>query len=189
MKRSVVFIALISLGVLAGTCVRAEASSGFYIGPYLGISQQKPSLTGVEFNTDTSYLYGARIGFKFAGLSLEANYFKAAHNIKLKEFVVFDWEGQEIDYQYLGLNAKLHFSILFLNPYLTAGYGFYTADISTIGKDTDRGFNAGLGIEINLGRKFSLLAEGKYHGVSVDIENRKLKLGDFTIAGGFNIYF
>ena len=189
MKRKVIFIALISLGILSGTSVRADAADGFFIGPYLGVSQQKPSLTGVEFTTDTTFLYGARIGVKFMSLSLEANYFKAAHNIKLKEFVTFDWGGQEIDYQYLGLNAKLHFTILFLKPYLTAGYGFYTAYISTIGRDTDRGFNAGLGLEISLGRKFSLLAEGKYHGVSVNIEERKLKLGDFTMACGFNIYF
>ena len=189
MKRNILLIAVLFCGILAGTVVRAEAANGFYIGPYFGYSAQKPTLTGVEFSTDTSFLYGARIGFKFLMLSIEANYFKAAHNLRLKEFVTFEWGGQEIDYQYLGLNAKIFFPILFLHPYLTGGYGFYTADISTIGKDTDKGFNVGLGLEIHIGRKFSLLAEGKYHRVGVDIQTRKLKLGDFSLAGGFNIYF
>ena len=189
MKRNILLIALLSFGILAGTSALAEAANGFYIGPYFGYSAQKPSLTGVEFTTDTTFLYGARIGFKFLMFSIEANYFKAAHNLRLKEFVTFEWGEQEIDYQYLGLNAKIFFPILFLHPYLTGGYGFYTADISTIGKDTDKGFNVGLGLEIHLGKKFSLLAEGKYHRVGVDIQAKKLKLGDFSLAGGFNIYF
>jgi hypothetical protein len=189
MKRNTLLIVFLSFGILAGTCLQSQAASGFYIGPYLGFSSQKPTLTGVEFDRDTTFLYGARIGFKFLMLSIEANYFKAVHNLMLKEFATFAWGGQEVDYQYLGLNAKIFFPILFLHPYLTGGYGIYTADISTIGKDSDKGFNFGLGLEIHIGKKFSLLAEGKYHNVGVDIQTRKLKLGDFTLAGGFNIYF
>jgi opacity protein-like surface antigen len=188
MRRNVILIALLSFGILAGTSLPAQAAGGFYLGPYFGYSAQKPTLTGVEFNTDTTFLYGARIGFKFLMLSVEANYFKAAHNLRLKEFITFEWGGQEIDYQYLGINAKIYFPFLFIHPYLTGGYGYYTADITTIGRDTERGFNVGLGLEIRIGKKFSLLAEGKYHRVGVDIQTRKLKLGDFTLAGGFNIY-
>jgi hypothetical protein len=40
-----------------------------------------------------------------------------------------------------------------------------------------------------LGKSFSLLAEGRYHHVKVDIDDETLKLGNFTLAGGLNFYF
>jgi len=44
-------------------------------------------------------------------------------------------------------------------------------------------------VELHLGKKFSLMAEGKYHNVKVDIEGDDLKLKNYTLSGGFNIYF
>jgi len=167
----------------------AYGQGGFYLGLQGGLSAQKPSLTDIEFNTNTTFLYGARAGIKFMMFALEVNYFQAAHNIDLKEFPTFDWADHEIDYNYLGLNLKYFFPLSLLHPYITAGYGYYSADISDIDKDTDRGFNFGLGLELHLGKKFSLLAEGKYHHVKLDIDDRDLKVGDFTFSGGFNIYF
>jgi opacity protein-like surface antigen len=165
------------------------AAGGFFLGIQGGYSSLKPSLEDIEFNSDTTFLYGAKAGFKLMMMAVEANLFRAAHNIKLKEFAALEWEGQEVDYVYLGLNVKVYFSLLILQPYLTVGYGFYTADINTIDKDTDKGLNLGLGVEIQLGRKFSVLAEGKYHRVSLDIDSRDLKLGDFTLTGGLIFYF
>ena len=162
---------------------------GFYLGLQAGYSAQKPSLNNVEFNTDTAFLYGARAGIKFMMIALEVNYFQAAHNLELKEFGTFDWGERQIDYSFIGLNLKYFFPILVFHPYITVGYGYYTADIHNIDKDKDKGFNFGLGMELHLGNKFSLLAEGKYNQVKVKIDERDLKLGDFTIAGGFNIYF
>jgi len=164
-------------------------SQGFYIGPQLGRSQQRPSLTDIEFDSDTTWLYGARAGVRILMFALEINYFQAAHNLTVKELFTFDWDGREIDYNYLGLNLKYYLPLLMLQPYLTVGYGYYTASIAGIDEDTKRGFNLGAGLELRLGKKFSLLAEGKYHHVKLDIDARELKLGDFTIAGGFNVYF
>ena len=122
-------------------------------------------------------------------ISLEANYFQAAHNMELKEVLTFAWSGKQVDYNYLGANLKFFFPFLVFHPYITAGYGFYTAEIQTIHKDTKKGFNGGIGIEIHLGKKFSLLAEVKYHLVNLNIENLELKIGNWTFAGGFNFYF
>lgn len=189
MKRGALSTAVLILGVMIGTCVPAEAAAGFFIGPYLGYSTQKPSLDGVRFNTDTSSLYGARFGFKLLMVSIEANYLRIGHTIGIDESAAGDWAGMNLNMQYLGLNAKVFFPLLIIHPYVTAGYGFYTADVNTVGKDTQRGINLGLGMEIHLGGKFSLLAEGKYHRVRFDIQERSLKLGNYSLAGGFNIYF
>jgi len=187
MKRKLkwIWVSLFILGLVSN----GFAQVGLYLGVQGGYSAQKPSLKDVEFNTDTTYLIGLRLGVKLMMIAIELNYFQAAHNIDLTDPLSIDWGGREVDYNYLGLNLKYFFPLLLLQPYLTIGYGYYSADISDIDKDRDGGYNLGVGLELKLGSKFSLLAEGKYHHVNLDINDKKLGLGDFTISGGFNIYF
>jgi len=187
MKKTIAILAV--LVIILGCSSQALGRSGFFLGIQAGYSAQKPGLPDFEFNTDTTFLYGLRMGIKFLMIAVEVNYFQAAHNLEFKELVSFSWEGKAIDYNYLGVNLKLFFPFLILHPYITGGYGFYTANIKTIDKDTNKGLNGGIGIEIHLGSKISLLAEGKYHHVSLSIDERKLKLGDWTLCGGLNIYF
>lgn len=168
---------------------QAIAQGGIYLGIQVGYSAQKPSLKDVEFNTDTTYLYGLRAGIKLLMIAVELNYFQAAHNIDLADPTSIDWGGRDVDYNFVGLNLKYFFPLLLFQPYLTFGYGYYTADIKAIDKDRDGGYNLGVGLELKLGAKFSLLAEGKYHHVNLDIKEKELGLGDFTLSGGFNIYF
>ena len=180
--------ALIVAAVLL-TTANSYAKTGFFIGAQFGFSAQKPSLSNVSFDTNTSFLFGVRAGLKILAVAVEANYFQAAHNLEPKQLATLSWGAREIDYNYLGVNVKYFFPLLMIQPYLTAGYGFYTASVQNIDKDTDRGFNFGLGIELHLGSKLSLLAEGKYHHVTLDIDNLDFGIGDFTLAGGLNIYF
>lgn len=169
--------------------IDASGQGGLYLGVQAGYSAQKPSLKDIEFNTDTTFLYGVRAGVKVMMIAVELNYFRAAHNLELKELVTLEWGNQEIDYSYLGLNLKYFFPLVVLHPYVTFGYGYYTADIRNIDEDRQKGFNLGLGLELMAGGKFSLLAEGKYHHANLDIDERELKLGDFTFSVGVNIYF
>jgi opacity protein-like surface antigen len=165
------------------------AKTGFFLGVQAGYSAQNPSFKNLEFNKDTTYLLGARAGLKFAMIALEVNYFQAAHNLDIEDITALNWGDKEIDYSYLGLNLKFFFPILIFKPYLTAGYGFYTVDINMIDKDTERGFNIGAGLELNLGSTLALVAEGKYHHAKLDIEDDELKIDDFTFSGGITLYF
>ncbi len=166
----------------------AYGQAGFFLGVQGGFSAQKPKLSAFDFNTDTSYLYGIRTGVKIWTIALEVNFFQAAHNIALVELNPHEWDGREVDYNFIGGNLKYFFPLAIFHPYITFGYGYYTASIMEIDKDTDRGFNFGVGFELHLGKKFSLLVEGKYHRVKLFIDELDLKIGDFTIGGGFNIY-
>jgi opacity protein-like surface antigen len=166
-----------------------SAKSGFFIGVQGGWSMQKPNLEEVKFESDSSFLYGARIGVKFMMFALEANYFQAAHNLVAEELVAFDWGGVEVDYNYLGINLRVYIPLIVVHPYVTVGYGSYSANLKDIAKDSNRGFNLGLGVEVQLGDTFSLMAEGKYHNVKVNIEESELGLKNYTLSGGFNIYF
>jgi opacity protein-like surface antigen len=166
-----------------------EAKSGFFIGLQGGWSMQKPSLEEVKFDSDSSFLYGARIGVKFMMFAIEANFFQAAHNLVAKELVAFEWDGVEVDYNYLGINGRVYIPLIIVHPYITVGYGSYSAKLKDIAKDSNRGINIGLGVEVQLGDKFSLMAEGKYHIVKVEIEEAELELKNYTLSGGFNIYF
>jgi hypothetical protein len=179
---------VLALAVLAGFAGPASAQS-IYLGAYAGMSSQTPGFQSVQFTTDTTFVYGLRIGFRLLTFALEATYFQAAHNIVVGGGSLLDWNGKINDYSYIGANAKLFFPLLFLQPYITAGYGYYTADIQNIDKAQAGGFNFGAGLELKFGSKFGLSAEGRWHNVRVDISNIALSLGDFTLCGGFNFYF
>lgn len=181
--------ALIGVFVLFFLLSPLYARGLVYFGIQAGYSAQKPSLKEVEFTTDTTFVYGISAGVKFLMLGLEVNYLQAAHNLNLKDFLLLDWDGREVDYNFLGLNLKCFFPILMIHPYLTFGYGYYAADIKEVGEDKKSGFNLGLGVEVMLGKKFSLTAEGKYHHVGLDIQKRKLGLGNFIICGGLGFHF
>ncbi len=160
-----------------------------YLGVQGGISRQKASLSGISFDQDTTFVYGAKAGVRFMMFAAELNYFQAAHNIDSQNPSLADWRNRDVDYNYLGVNVKLFFPVLIVQPYLTAGYGYYTADIQNIDKDKNGGWNAGAGVEIQLGKTLALTAEGKYHHVKLNIDNESLKLGDFTLMGGLSLYF
>jgi hypothetical protein len=166
-----------------------SAQTGIYIGPHLGISIPKFTLEGIELNTETTFLYGVRAGLRVAMVGLEVDYFQAAHNLDLEQIAPFGWNEREVDYNYLGLNLRWFFPLVFIHPYLTVGYGYYTTNISEIDKDTVRKLNAGVGVEIHIGKKFSLLAQGKYQNLDFDLDNLDFGFQDFTFSGGFNLYF
>ncbi|OGD25974.1 MAG: hypothetical protein A2Y56_09480 [Candidatus Aminicenantes bacterium RBG_13_63_10] len=187
-KRLFVLTALLILLVSAP---RAFGQLNIYVGPFGGFSSQHLSLPDVDFEADGAFVYGARLGLRILMFGVEGNFFRAVHNISLKELAMLDWDGQVVDFNYYGLNLKMFFSLLILHPYITAGFGYYTADISEIGDDGKAGYNFGAGLELQLGKKFSLGIEGKWHHVTldVDIHHPDLSLGDFTLTGGFNIHF
>ena len=176
-------LTLIFLAVSSG-----YGQSGFFLGIQGGFSAQKPSIKDIEFNTDTTFLYGFRAGVKIWMIAVEVNYFQAAHNMKLQEMLTFEWQGRQVDYNFIGGNVKYFFPLAVFHPYISFGYGYYTADLFEIDKDTDRGYNFGAGIEIHLWEKFSLLAEGRYHRVKLELDEQDLRIGDFTLIGGISIF-
>ena len=186
MKRMAVPI--LTLAVLAGLAAPA-ASQSIYIGAYGGTSAQTPQFQNVQFTTDTTFVYGVRVGFRLLTFAVEGTYFQAAHNIIVGGGSLIDLNNKVNDYSFLGVNAKLFFPLLFLQPYITAGYGYYTASIDTLDPARDAGFNFGAGLELKLGSKFGITAEGRWHNVHVDVLAISLGLGDFTLCGGFNYYF
>ena len=186
MKKAVLFVLI--LIVCLGLASKSWAQAGIYIGVHAGVDTQKPKITGIQFNSDTSFLYGLRAGVRVLMLAAEVQYSQAAHNLSLNGDLLSNWDNRQIDYSYLGVNVRFIFSLPILQPYLTAGYGSYSANIHDIEKKRNGGYNFGAGVELKLGR-ISFLAEGKYSHVNLDIQNNSLSLGDFTIVGGLNFYF
>jgi hypothetical protein len=58
-----------------------------------------------------------------------------------------------------------------------------------IGKDKSGGWNAGLGAEVFLGKKFALLGEARYNRSHFEIEAEEVKIKNFTFHIGLNFYF
>jgi opacity protein-like surface antigen len=161
---------------------------GFYMGLDGGVSSQRLDLKGVDFDRDTSFVYGLKAGLKITIITVEAQYFQASHNINIQGFPLIGWSDRDIDYNYLGLNAKLNTNLPIVNPYVMVGYGYYTGDIKSIDEDTGAGFNLGVGLELKLSRHISLSGEGRYHHVSLDIDQQALTVDNFTLVGGLNFY-
>lgn len=187
-KRLLVMTCVLFLGLGAS---QAFGQLGIYGGIYGGFSSQHLSLPDVDFEADGAFVYGAKVGLQILMIGVEASYFRAVHDISMHELILLDWDGQTVDYNYYGLNFKLYLFQVLIKPYITAGFGYYTADISEIGDDGKGGYNFGGGVELMLGKKFSLGVEGKWHHVTLDVNllHPDLSLGDFTLTGGFNLHF
>ena len=176
-------LAVLFLGTTSGF-----GQSGVFLGVQGGFSAQKPSLKDIEFNTNTTFLYGLRAGIKFWMIAAELNFFQAAHNMELKELLTFAWQGRQVDYNFVGINLRYFFPIVVFHPFISFGFGYYTADLHEIDKDTDRGYNLGLGLEVHFGKKLSLLGEGRYHRVKLDLDQQDVRFGDFTFICGISLY-
>ena len=176
-------------GILLAAPAAASAQAGIYLGFQGGLSLQKPSLEGVDFGTDTTFICGLKAGVQLLMFVVEFQYFQGAHNISLAEMATLDWDGRSVDYSHVGLNVKYLFPLVMVHPYLSLGYGNYTVDINAIDKDRQAGFNLGGGVEVMLGKKFGITAEGRYHLVKFDIADRDMKVGDFTLTAALHFYF
>jgi len=186
MKKKLVFV-----GILLVCLFGSKSAFGdglFFIGLQGGWSQQSLNLKDIEFNKNTAFLYGARVGIRILTFVVEGNFYQAAHNVEFAGVGDFDWNSRQISYNFLGLNVRFFLPFPMVNPYLTLGYGTYTADIKDIGKDKSGGWNAGLGLELFLGKKFSLLGEARYNYGKFDIKTEELTIKDFTFHLGINFY-
>lgn len=183
MMRKGLFAAGVAAALLLAFAPNARAQSGIYLGLQGGLSAQNADLGEIDFENDTSFAYGVRGGVRLLNFAVELSFLQASHTLDPDDF------GDQIDWNYFGLNGKLFLPIPVVSPYLTVGYGYYNVDVSAIGDDRTGGFNLGAGLEIGLGRKFSLTAEGKYHRFSADLDAGEFNATDFTVTGGFNVYF
>ncbi|MDD8025923.1 MAG: outer membrane beta-barrel protein [Acidobacteriota bacterium] len=180
---------LVAAGLLAALALPGFSQVGIYVGAFGGTSTQYPSAENVEFNADTTFVYGLRAGLKVLMVAVELNYFQAAHNILVGGGALLDWDQRVNNYSYIGLNGKIYFTIFMLKPFITAGYGYYTADIHNIETEKDGGINVGAGLDVKLGHRFSLTAEGRWQKVAMSIQNIQLSLGDFTLWAGLQFHF
>jgi opacity protein-like surface antigen len=186
MKRTIAGLALIATLGLAAPGARAGI---VYLGLQGGLSRQTASFADITFEPDTTFLYGLRGGVKILSIAVELNYFQAAHNLTTGGIMIPTLSDRQVDYSYIGVGLRWILPLPIINPFLTVGYGYYGADIQAIDHDRNGGYNVGAGVELMLGKSFSLLAEGKYHHVNLSINAQNLKLGNYTMSGGLNFYF
>lgn len=186
MKKFMVML-LFVIFVVAG---QAYAQAGFYLGLDGGVSSQQLSLKEIDFDQDSTFVYGFRVGFKVLFFAVEGQYFQASHNLALNEFPDIGWDARKVSYNYLGLNGKLFLPIPIVHPYLMFGYGYYTANVKDIDKDKDSSWNVGLGIELKLHKHFSLEGDARYHNtVTYLIGEEEVKIKNYTLTAGMNFYF
>ncbi len=162
---------------------------GFYLGLDGGVSSQHLDLDDVEFDRDTTFVYGIKAGIRVLFLGFEVQYFQASHNINVTDFPDFGWADRKVNYNYTGINGKIFLPIPIVSPYLALGYGTYKVKLEDLDEDKTANFNFGLGLELKLGRHFALQAEWKYHPSSVTLDNEDLKINDYTLVGGLHFYF
>lgn len=164
------------------------AWAGFYIGIQSGLSNQDVSVGKTHFEKDSAFLYGAQVGLRFLSLAIEGQFFRADHSLLSDDPQLVIYDGRGMDYYYLGVNAKIGLPLLIVYPYLTGGYGRYSASIEQIGKKSDLSFNIGIGAELTLG-KIGLFAELKYIDFTVEISSLSWDFGGMNLHCGLNYHF
>jgi len=168
------------------TAASVPANAQFYLGVRGGLSNQNAKAGELEFNRNSTVLYGAQAGIKFLGLAVEGQFYRADHNLLAETFPA-DVE-QEMDYYYLGVSGKLGISLAIVYPYVTVGYGTYSVNLKGLGKKSDSAINIGAGAELTLG-KIGIFGELRYTDFSVDIDNLKWDFGGLDVHFGLNIHF
>lgn len=186
MKRFCVVLAVLALAGLAAQ--QSYALVGFYAGAFGGVSSQKLKFDEGITDPDKTFLYGLRLGLQVLTFALEFNYYRSGHNIAPADFYSFQWEGMEDDLSFIGGNLRIMFPLAVVRPFLSVGYGYYTLDVRNIDKDTEDGFNVGLGLEVKLG-KLAIIGEGKYNSVDMNLKELDFGLRHFTLTAGLNYYF
>ncbi len=161
---------------------------GFYIGIQSGLSNQDVSLTKIHFDRDSAFLYGAQVGLRFLSLAVEGQFYRADHSLLSDDPSLSGYDGRGMDYYYLGVNAKIGISLPLVYPYLTAGYGRYSAHIDQIGESADRSFNVGVGAELTL-KKIGLFAELRYVDFALEISSLSWDFGGVNFHCGLNYHF
>jgi hypothetical protein len=182
------FAALLAAAFFVLAALPAFSQVGVYLGPFAGVSVQKPSFQDVRFDANTTFLYGLRAGVQLLMFACEFNYFKAGHNVEMADFLLFNWDGLENDYSFVGGNVRMMFPLAVFRPFLALGYGSYTTNIQDVDKARKGAWNFGGGLEVKLG-KIAVIGEGKWQSATFDITNFHVGVGDFTFAAGLNIYF
>jgi len=184
MKKNLFILPICGLFLL--TAFSAPANAQFYLGVRGGLSNQNAKAGEIKFDRDSAFLYGAQAGFKFLGLGIEGQFYRADHDLLAGS--PSPATEQKMDYYYLGVNAKLGISLAIIYPYITAGYGTYSVDLKGLGKKSDGAFNVGAGAELTLG-KIGIFGELRYNDFSVEIDNREWDFGGLDLHFGLNIHF
>jgi opacity protein-like surface antigen len=189
MKSKAWAVVIVAAAILAASAVPARAQ--FYIGLRAGLANQdvtrKGGLGEINFDKDSAFLYGGQIGFKFSALAIEGEFYRSDLNLLSGDSSI-PTSGVDMGYYYLGVNGKLGIPLVVVYPYITVGYGTYSADLEGIGKGSDTAWNAGAGVQLNLG-SLSLFGELRYTDFSVVLDELDWDFGGLELHFGLNIHF
>ncbi|OGD21863.1 MAG: hypothetical protein A2W03_10765 [Candidatus Aminicenantes bacterium RBG_16_63_16] len=182
----------VMIAVAVAAAVSAAPARGqLYVGVRGGLSSQdvtqKGGLSDIKFDKDSAFLYGGQIGLKFFALAVEGEFYRADHSLMSGDSSIPPG-GVEMDYYYLGVNGKLGLPLVIVYPYVTVGYGRYSADLKGFGKDSDSAVNVGAGAELSIG-KVALFGELRYTDFSFELDNRNWDFGGVEVHFGLNIHF
>lgn len=193
MKRNILRLSLCAFLLLG--IFHLDAQAGFYLGFQVGNSYEKPKIDGIKISEDTGFLWGVQGGLRLLMFSLEGTYYRSNHSLVPPEGCPTGCtEARDLGYSFLGGNIKLGIPLIVVYPYLTFGYGIYSADIKGLGDGTDWSYNIGAGLEVRLGR-IGLFAEGRYEDFNISIESLDIEeildfdFGGFNLVFGFNYHF
>ncbi len=188
MSKRILAVALFAATLAAAAGPARATLLGIYVGAQGGFSSNRVDLQDVKFDRDTVFLYGARAGVRVLMFAVEGVYMQASHDLAgAPGSIGTVWNNRSFDWNFYGLNGKVFLAVPLVSPYLCVGYGWYGVDFGAVAKKTNPAFSIGAGLELGLGRRFSLLAEAKYQHVSFDLPET-FRVGDISIVGGFNVY-
>ena len=190
MKRSKLLI----LGTVLGLVFAFHANAygqDFFVGIKFGLALQDISFGDVqiEYNAQTDITYGFRLGVIIENIGIEASYYYAQHFPDPEAPPPPEYDIERLDLKNFSLNILYFFNVPVVQPYITAGYGTYQMTLAGFDKDRSGGFNIGLGASIKAGKSVSFSAEGKYHMVTFEFDQGKLKVDDFAWNISVNYHF
>lgn len=184
-------VVLIAVAVIMAAAA-GPARAQLYIGVRGGVSNQEVSrktggLTTIKFDKDSAVLYGGQIGLKLWAFAVEGEFYRADHTL-LSGNSSIPSSGVDMGYDYLGVNGKLGLPLVVVFPYVTVGYGRYSADLKGFGKDSTPAVNMGAGAELDLGG-LGVFGEVRYTDFGFKLDDQDWDFGGVELHFGLNIHF
>ncbi len=171
MRKTILALVAVPLLLLAPPATAGKGESfDWEFGPYAGFGSldDHEDDDGTAFDPEGGFIAGARVGFFLhPRWSLEASYQHLDAETGLDSSLGLPDQDFDVD--------SFRFNVLFnfnpgglFRPFLTAGIGSESLDITDIGDDTAAGLNAGIGLRWFTSEHFAIRADGRY--VTVDYE-------------------
>jgi hypothetical protein len=189
MKKLVACLAALAMGTVpAGRAAGTDIAFGIKFG--LAVDDSNFGSLPFELADDAGPAYGFRLGVREGRFGLEAGYLHVERSLTPAPEAPPDLVDTDFKWNLFSINVLYYpFPAATLQPFLTAGYGYYRVNFVEYDEDGSSGLNLGAGLNLLLLRHLSMSLEARHHWVGFTLAEEEFDLRTWTANLSVNYHF